>query len=240
MDKLSPRFKTMLPMYPTAPTECQQFMGFDFKTQIFQASVRIPSYVDWLNNEADLVPTYRYVKRVLKLLQWRCPPHRWRLKNPAHMLFIEALDKVFPDARYWMTHRDIAKVIPSVVDLYQELSRPYTDELDSAWIVAANVDWTSTGLKRVMAFRANGHDARFFDVDFMEVQTRPMDVMERLYPFLSEKFTEEARNRMMAWREQQPVDKHGRHSYDPSSLGVDLEALAERFAFYDHEAGRRR
>ncbi|MCW1429521.1 sulfotransferase family protein [Novosphingobium sp. JCM 18896] len=239
IDAIAPRLKMMIPVSPTAPTECQQFMGFDFKSQIFQASARIPSYFAWLNHDADLVPTYRYVKRVLKLLQWRCPPHRWRLKNPAHMLFIDALDTVFPDARYWMTHRDIAKVIPSVVDLYRELSRAYTDEPDGGWIVAANVEWTSTGLERVRAFRERGHDRRFFDVDFLEVQTAPMDVMERLYAFLGEEFTIEARRRMLAWREQEPVNKHGRHSYDPASLGVDLAAVSARFAFYDHEAGRR-
>ena len=215
-------------------------MGYDFKSQLFQASARIPSYVDWLNNEADLVPTYQYVKRVLKLLQWRCPPKRWRMKNPSHMLFIDALDKVFPDARYWMSHRNISNVIPSVVDLYQELSRAYTDKLDTAWIAELNLNWTETGLRRVMAFRANGNDPRFFDVDFHEVQTEPMLVMERLYAFLGEEFTHEARTRMLAWREETPVDKHGRHKADPASLGIDIDALASRFAFYDHEAGKKR
>lgn len=38
---------------------------------VFQAFAYIPTYVEWLNHHADLVPTYAYVKRVLKLLQWR-------------------------------------------------------------------------------------------------------------------------------------------------------------------------
>ena len=239
MDQLSPRFRLMLPLSPTAPTECGQFMGYDFKSQNFQASARIPSYVQWLNNQADLVPTYQYVKRVLKLLQWRCPPNCWRLKNPGHMLFIDALDKVYPDARYWMTHRNIAQVIPSVVDLYQELSRPYSDELDTAWIAAMNLDWTELGLRRVMAFRANGNDSRFFDADFLEMQTQPIAVMERLYAFLGEPFTDEARRRMVAWQPDTPLDKQGRHKADPASLGIDLDGLTTQFAFYDHEAGRR-
>jgi len=36
-----------------------------------------------------------------------------------------ALAQMFADARYWMTHPDIASVIPSVADLDVELSRAY-------------------------------------------------------------------------------------------------------------------
>src|SRR3546814_5780042 len=80
--EMFPRKKAMLPSSATMPTECQTYMGYDFKSHLFQALWQVPSYAQWLNHEADLVPAYRYVKRVLKLLQWRCPPNRWRLKNP--------------------------------------------------------------------------------------------------------------------------------------------------------------
>ena len=113
-DELTPRMKQMLPSTSTSPIEDQLLMAQDFKSQLFQASYRIPSYVAWLNHQADLVPTFRHVKRVLKLLQWRCPPHRWRLKNPSYSMFIDALDRVFPDARYCMTHRDVASVMASM------------------------------------------------------------------------------------------------------------------------------
>src|SRR5262249_46284500 len=123
--ELFPRMATMFPSSATTPTECQGLQALDFKTHLFQALVQVPSYAKWLNTQADLVPTYRYVKRVLKLLQWRCPPRRWQLKNPSHIVFIGALDKVFPDARFWMTHRDIAAVVPSSADLYYELARAF-------------------------------------------------------------------------------------------------------------------
>ena len=126
-DEMTPRMKQMLPSSAISPTEDQITMGFNFNSQIFQATFRIPSYAAWFNHEADLVPTFQYVKRVLKLLQWRCPPTRWRLKNPTYSMLIDALDEVFPDARYCMTHRDIANVIPSVADVYFELGKVNTD-----------------------------------------------------------------------------------------------------------------
>jgi hypothetical protein len=231
-DQLFPRMKIMLPSTATGPTECQTFMAQDFKSQLFQAFARIPSYVAWLNHEADLVPTYRYVKRVLKLLQWRCPPNRWRLKNPSHSLFIEALDEVFPDARYWMTHRDVASVLPSVADVYYELSQAYSDEVDKVFLARQNADWTELGLRRLMAFRDRGNEHRFFDIHFASFQKDPFPTLERLYDFLGETLTPDAVARMKAWRESTPREKHGAHTYDLAEFDIDLAAVRERFRFY--------
>jgi Sulfotransferase family len=231
-EALFPRMKTMLPATPSGPTECQTFMGHDFKSQIFQAFAQIPSYVEWLNHEADLVPTYKYVKRVLKLLQWHCPPTRWRLRSPTHSLFIEALAEVFPDARFWMTHRDIASVLPSVCDLYFELSKAYSDDVDKRRLAEQNAAWTELGLRRLVAFRDSGQDHRFFDVYFGPFQQDPFPTLERLYAFLGEPLTDETHTRMRAWRRSTPRDKHGAHGYDPADFGIDIDALRERFRFY--------
>jgi hypothetical protein len=231
-DRLFPRMKIMLPSSATTPTECHPYMAYDFKSQLFQAFAQVPSYVDWLNHRADLVPTYRYVKRVLKLLQWRCPPHRWRLKNPGHTLFIDALVQVFPDARFWMTHRDVARVIPSVADLYYELHQAYSDDVDKATLARTNTECWELGMRRTLAFRDAGHEHRFFDIGFAEFQRDPFPVLEKLYAFLGEDFTPQTRARMEAWRRDTPRERHGRHDYDAADFGIDLDALRRRFAFY--------
>jgi hypothetical protein len=239
-DQLFPRMKVMVPSSATSPTECQTFMAYDFKSQLFQPFAQIPSYVEWLNHEADLVPTYRYVKRVLKLLQWRCPPTRWRLKNPGHILFIGALVEVFPDARFWMTHRDIAAVIPSVADLYYELTKAFSDDVDKAFLGRLNVDIWELGLHRLIAFRDGaggpardrGENHRFFDIHFAPFQRDPFPAIAQLYRFIGEELTDEAKTRMQAWRQNTPRDKHGAHSYDAADFGIDPSLLHERFRFY--------
>lgn len=231
-NQLFPRMKTMVPSTATTPTECQTLMGFDFRSQLFQASARIPTYVAWLNHEADLVPTYRYVKRVLKLLQWRCPPRRWRLKNPSHSLFIDALDQVFPDARFWMTHRDIGSVLPSVADLYFELHQAFTEQVDKAWLGEVNTEFCELGMHRMMAFRDSGNDQRFFDIHFAPFMRDPFPILEQLYAFLGEELTTDTRARMTAWRNNTPRDKHGEHTYNPADFDIDLAHLRDRFRFY--------
>lgn len=231
-NEMFPRKMTMLPSSPTAPTECQGYMGYDFKSQLYQAMWQVPSYTQWLNHKADLVPTYRYVKRVLKLLQWHCPPNRWRLKNPSNIVFIRALDQVFPDARYYMTHRDVSKVIPSVCDLYFEFMRASSDHVDKGYLGASNSEWCLLGMKRMIEFRESGNDHRFHDIQFSAFQKDPLTTIAGLYDFLGEDLTPTARARMLAWRESMPRDKHGEHTYDAADFKIDTTQLREKFRFY--------
>lgn len=234
---LYPRMRSMLPQSATTPTECQNFMGYDFKSQLFFAFADVPSYRHWLCHEADLVPTYRYVKRVLKLLQWRCPPNRWRLKNPSHSMFIGALSEVFPDARFWMTHRKITNVISSVSDLYKEMMSAYSDDIDMHAIGQMNIEFWDTAMHRMIAFRDAGNDDRFFDIHFAPFMADPIGSVAKLYDFLGEEFTPEAQSRMETWRRNTPKDKHGTHSYDPADFGLDPAELESRFAFYSARFG---
>ena len=230
--RLFPRMQQMLPSTATSPTECQLFMGQDFRSQIFQAFAYIPSYSDWLEDEADMSSTYRHLKRVLKLLQWKRGPTRWRIKNPSHSLFIGALDAEFPDAQFVMTHRDVANVIPSVADLFFELSSAYSDHADRERLAELNVASWEKAMRRMIAFRDAGADDRFFDIPFRPFMRDPFPILERLYDWLGEELTPDVKARMQAWRTSTPRDKHGGHSYDAADFGIDIDALRQRFGFY--------
>lgn len=231
-DIMFPRMTLMVPSTATSPSECQLFMGMDFKSQIFQAFAHIPSYVDWLNHKADLVPTYRYVKRVLKLLQWRCPADRWGLRNPSHSLFITALNQVFPDARFVMTHRDVSAVIPSVADLYYELRKAYSDDVDMAAIGTETSSVFELGMRRMIAFRDSGQEHRFFDIHFAAFQKDPFPSIEALYAFLGETLTPQAREGMKKWWYGQKPEDRSYERTDPAKFGFDLAALRRQFNFY--------
>ena len=100
MQDLPSELRSMLPTSPDGPAECLDLLSMAFRCMALDTVAKTPSYGDWLNTECDFEPAYRYHRRVIKLLQWRRPPSRWRLKTPAHMLGIEALDRVYPDAAF--------------------------------------------------------------------------------------------------------------------------------------------
>jgi len=139
---------------------------------------------------------------------------------------------VFPDARFVMTHRDVANVLPSVADLYFEMHKPYTSEPDKVWMGEVNFEFCDLGMQRMMAFRDAGNERRFFDLHFAPFQKDPFPMLQRLYDFIGEEFTAEARTRMEIWRRQQPRDKHGLHEYNALDFGLDRTKIQQHFRFY--------
>ena len=224
-------FAGMLPTAANGPQECLVPMAFDFRSLMFEGMALIPSYSAWLL-QCDMEPTYRYHRRVLKLLQWRCPPDRWWLKTPAHMLSIEALDAVYPDARFVMTHRDVGKVLPSVCALYSTFAGVLTDRLDPMAIGAHNCDVWRTALRRLIAFRDRGNEHRFVDLSFDAVQRDPIGQVTDLYDQLGDELTDTARHRMEAWWVESSKDRSGPGTYAADVFGLDAGTIATDFAFY--------
>ena len=86
---------------------------------------------------------------MLKLLQWHRPPNRWRLKTPAHMFAIDALDAVYPDAKFVITHRDPAKVMASVASVETAVVRMYTGKADPLYFGRHCVDDWDRALRQL-------------------------------------------------------------------------------------------
>ena len=225
-------FAGMLPTAADGPQECLVPMCFDFRSLMFEGMSQIPSYTDWLL-QCDMEPAYRYHQRVLKLLQWRCPPERWWLKTPTHMLSIDALNAVYPDARFVMTHRDVGKVLPSVCALYSTLISVLTDRPDPIGIGARNTLVWRTALERLIDFRDRGNEDRFFDLSFEAVQRDPIGQVTKLYAALGDDLSDEACGRMRDWWAESSRDRSGPGSYPPEAFGLDPATIAEQFAFYN-------
>ena len=136
---------------------------------------------------------------MLKLLQWGEPARPWRLKTPAHVLFLEYLNRVFPDARFVVTHRDPTDVILSVADVYADIGGVLTDHLDRHYLGQLNVEHWSVGMERLMKFRDSGADHRFYDIDFRAMQADPIGEVRGLYAWLGEPVTEEFESGMRRW-----------------------------------------
>ncbi len=227
----APRLKSLLPSSPTGPHECQDLMALDFKSHYFQAFAHVPSYSAWLI-DADLTSTYRYERRALKLLQWGGERRPWRLKCPTHLLFLDHLDRVFPDARFVMTHRDPTEVMVSVADVYAEVGRLFADEVDQPYLGRLNVEQWSEGMRRALAFRDAGNDDRFFDLDFRAMQRDPLGQVRRLYDWLGEPVSPGFEAGMRRWWHENAETRAQNVHPDPAAFGIDLERVRPLFADY--------
>jgi len=230
-NEMFPDFAGMLPSSATGPQECILLMAFDFRSQVYEGMALLPSYTEWLLT-CDMEPAYRYHQRVLRLLQWRCPPSRWWLKSPAHMTSIDALDAVYPDARFVMTHRDIGAVLPSVCAVKEALSGPLTDSVDRLALGRHEHDLWLESLRRLIAFRDAGREDRFFDLGFADVQRTPIGAMEQLFAALGDDLTDDTRARMEEWWAANDADRRPGAPVNADDYGLGLDALRREFAFY--------
>jgi hypothetical protein len=212
--------------------ECQELMALDFRAHYFPAFAHLPSYSEWLI-DTDLTSTYRYERRALKLLQWGEPVRRpWRLKCPSHLLWLDALDAAFPDARFVMTHRDPTDVMVSVADVYYEVGRQFSADLDLHYLGRLNVEEWATGMERLLDFRDAGRDHRFFDIDFRAMQADPIGEVGRLYAWLGEPMSSEFEAGMTRWWAENAEHREANVHPEPAAFGLDLDEVRTRFAAY--------
>jgi hypothetical protein len=238
MRQLSPRLASMHEDTPTGPTENHDLLGMSFRTFHFEGMAWVPRYVEWWLG-CDMLPAYRLHRRVLQLLQSRCPPDRWMLKSPPDSFCLDAVRSAYPDARFVMTHRDPAQVLGSVCSLvhtmYEMTGRPPGPER----IGAAELASWSEAMRRLLAVRARAPEACFVDVHFHELVADPLATLARAYEALGLALGPEAERRFAAWARAHPRGKHGEHRYRLEDWGLDRAAVHGAFRSYTERCGVR-
>ncbi|TPG31415.1 sulfotransferase family protein [Mycolicibacterium hodleri] len=231
MDEMFPRMRSMNSSEPEAPTECQDLMGMSFRTFHFDGVVRVPGYLSWLLT-CDMRETYTYHRRVLKLLQWHCPPTLWHLRTPVHMFSLDALVDAYPNAKFLWSHRDPTKVLASVCSLIQYVRSWSSDRDDAAELGAEQLACWSLAVQRAMEFRRRVGDDRFVDVSFAALQTDSVATVENGYRELGLPFGDAARGRVAAWADSHQPGSRGEHGYDLADYGLTAEQVRESFRDY--------
>ena len=226
----APEVGDMLPFEARGPIECFPLMFMEFKFHAYEAFVQVPSYVEWVNSAAcDMESAYRYHKRVLKLLQWRCPPRRWSLKTPSHMLYIDALNKVYPDARFVMTHRHPAQVLPSLADLLWSTRRDLLADPLERWYARHAMEEWATAIGRLMELRDRLGPARFYDIAFRNFMADPIREIRGLYQWLGWELDDNTVKLMLAWQANNPK---GSHTVAMEKYGLDEKSIDQTYRFY--------
>jgi hypothetical protein len=231
LDDMFPKMQTLYNSEATAATECQDLMGMSFRTFHFDGAVRAPGYLAWLM-DCDMRGTYTFHRRVLKLLQWHCPPDLWHLKTPVHMFALDALVEAYPNAKFLWSHRDPAKVMASVCSLIQYVRSWSSDRDDARELGAEQVDSWVEGVGRAMDFRNRVGNDRFADVSFADLQSDPVGTLRASYESLGLTFTDATLHSVKEWADGHKPGARGAHDYDLSDYGLTPDGVRERFSDY--------
>jgi hypothetical protein len=231
MNEMFPLMQTMHHSEATTATECQDLLGMTFRTAHFDGFARVPSYMAWVI-DCDMRATYRYHRRVLRLLQWHCPPRLWHLKTPVHMFALDALLEAYPNARFLWSHRDPAKVLGSVCSLIHYTRSWSSDRDDARELGAEQLDRWWTAVSRAMEFRSRMGEERFADVAFADLQDDPVAALGAAYGQIGIGFSDSSRAAVTAWAGGHEPGSHGKHEYALADFGLDAEQVRTRFAPY--------
>lgn len=216
------------------PEECVLLHSYAIHGVQLGFEIMLEPYRSWLL-EQDLVPLYRFQKKVMQLLNWRMPGQQWMLKAPAHMFGIDAILEVFPDARFVWCHRDPQKVVPSINSMNKVVLGMYAGDLghlDMGAMGRSVMEWYALSLERGLEQRAKLPPELFVDCSQQEFVDDPLGVVQRVYDAFGLVLSGAARAAMQAHVDANPKGKHGRHEYDLAEYGLTLEMIDQRFAFY--------
>ncbi len=189
------------------------------------------SYRDWADQQ-DMLPAYRHFRQQLQLLQWRSPGSPWILKAPRHLIALDALLTVFPDACLVQTHRDPITVVASFISLKSVTLSITSDNLDLKQVGQFFVNRFVREIERGLQVRATLQPGQIYDLFYDDFVTDPIKMARQIYTYFGYKITPQMDQNMKAWLPQNQQYKHGVHHYSLKQFGLDETLIREKFAKY--------
>ena len=213
--------------------ECHAFLEQSFGAAGLQNLFRVPDYFDYILDELDLVETYRIHKRQLQLLQWRSPPRPWALKYPNHVIALNEILKVYPDARFVMTHRDPIQTLASISKLTFKLRGVRTgNTVDPAQVGSEMMHFVQRHIDRIMQFDRSERAGRVVHVDYYALLGDPVSALREIFAALGIDSPDEVVEAVDQWQLANPKNARGRNDYTLEQWGLEAAAVAERFGEY--------
>jgi hypothetical protein len=207
--------------------ECITVMSQSFVSNLFNSAFPFPEYRHWWY-EADEEPSYRRYKKNLQLIGAREPDKTWLLKNPSHTFGMDAMLRVFPDARIVVLHRNPVQTIASGASLTWLYGKIFKKEEAGAM----RLDIYARAVERMAAARAKHAQADVFDVDYRDLIADKLGTVRAIYKHFGLALSETTEHAMREFVASNPQGKHGKHAYSSEEFGLSDDIVRARFADY--------
>jgi hypothetical protein len=234
--QIAPGLETIHPLGSRLPQECLALQAPQFASYEFPTTFPVPSYWAWLR-EQDLTPSYAFEKEFLQHLQSGHAGERWILKTPGHLMWLDTLLHVFPDALLVHTHRNPTAVLASVSSLMYGFRSAMSDSVDKHEVGREQLEAWTWGLQRTMAVRDRLAPDRVVDVQYDDTVNDPVGTVRRVYEHFGLERTPAVDDGVRAYLAENPRDKHGAHRYTLEEFGLDRDEVETAFAAYRDRFG---
>ena len=229
-----PELMSIHPMDIDQPDEELIIMGQLFSSTMIEGTFFVPSYARWLM-ENDRIQVYRDLKQILKLLQWSDPSRKgakWVLKTPGHLMGLDGVIEVFPEAKIVMTHRDPVQTVPSYASMMFNLYGMVSDTVTKEEVGAVWIDRLAELLNTFVAERDKVNGRNFIDVLYTEQLSEPVKVGRHVLEQAGVVVTPEIEAGMAEWIEANKREDRAPHKYSLEDFGLSREQVEEKFRTY--------
>ena len=232
--KLVPDFQKKHHMSAVSPQECLGITMYDFNSFQTCAQVYIPSYLKWFMDEADRSRTMRFHKTFLQYLEsGGVTGERWLLKSPVHLMRLDAIFEVYPDARIIMTHRHPSKVVASAASLISSVRSLYSDHEDEFRTGKEQAEFWNSSFNRFLESRTRiDKEDQIIDLKFEDFVQDQMKTVRSIYEHFGWTLTENVEHKMKKFLELNPKDKHGVHNYSLDKFGLTENGIETQYRTY--------
>lgn len=236
MNKHAQAMQTIHYSSPDTASECYPLLNPSLVSPGFAIPWRCASYMHWLT-EQDLSQSYAYYRSFLQLLQSENPDRRLTMKSPAHLPFLEELVNATPEAKIVYIHRPPEETISSAASLSLASGSMVSRRFDPPRSAAVAIQIAEFSLERAARARESlGKRLSICDVEYEDLRRSPVETIAEIHRVHDLPWTEETRERVRSFAEENPQHKRGRHRHAPEDFGLTRAELAERFSQYSERS----
>ena len=217
------------------PEEETFLMESGFEVVILGIRVPVPKFMEWLWTRRPQA-TYDHLRRQLQYLSWQDGGGRgrpWIMKTPLHLPNLELLVDTFPGATIIHCHRDPAACIPSMARLSEAYRITQSDVVDCDEIGRTQLEIWAEAMRRYMEQRDRlAGRVDVLDVPYPAIVGDAMGVIGETFRRAGIPVTPEAEAAMLAYADENPQHRFGRHEYSLERFGLTDDDIADRFGAY--------
>ena len=232
-DFISPQVKAIHPMDAYQTDECRGMFTNVFRTPQLNVQFRVPSYLDWLFGENAEV-AYMHHRRQLQLAFHQRPRgKRLVLKDPTHTFFVDAILRVYPNAKFIFIHRDPVETLSSVCSLYAYTRSIFSSDVD-AFDLGAELSgsYLMNRLESAVASVDRLAEGRVAHVRAPDLSRDAVRAISQAYQTLGFTLGDEARRAMRGYLDEKKANRGPRHVHTVEGFGLDADEIRERFDDY--------
>jgi hypothetical protein len=227
----SPRVASLHGIAPDEPDECLALMMQSYVTNQIPSLLHLPSYDAWYLAQ-DEAASYRRLADNLRLIGFADRDKTWLLKNPTHLLRMETLLSVFPDARVIHTHRDPVETFGSLCSMLAAFrGDPAPGSQTALEIGPRQLRVYRQAVEHTMAVRER-HPEVFHDVHQAELRADPMRVLQGIYAHFGIEWRPEVEQHMQRWLAEQTQPSTRAARPDPADYGLTVVEIEREMAEY--------